>query len=121
MKTIRDSIYDPLAATYQSLEAKILNECLIDKGLDEENRRAIIADFLFRQGALLENYWFKEDGKKWYPGVYFSNRPHTEIDKAVIYLPDENIGMNYHEYAHGAADWAIDNQNNPDAIESDNA
>lgn len=120
MKTTRDPIYDPVAATYQSLEAHLLNECLLDKKVDTEMRREIIADFLFRQGMLVKQYWFKDQDRKWYPGIFFSDKPHDQMDEATIYLPDEQIGMNYHEYAHGAADWALENQENPDAIESDN-
>jgi hypothetical protein len=120
MKTTRDSIYDPVSATYQCLEAHLLNECLLENGIDTEKRREIISTFLFRQGMLLEDYWFKDQDKKWYPGIFFSDKLHTKIDKATIYLPDEQTGMNYHEYAHGAADWAIENQENPNAIESDN-
>jgi hypothetical protein len=121
MKTTRDPIYDQIACTYQSLEAHMLNECLLDNGIETEKRREILGGFLFRQGMLLEQYWFKEQEKKWYSGVFFSDRPHDQLNEATIFLPDEQIGMNYHEYAHGAADWAIENQENPDAIESGNS
>lgn len=119
MKTSRDSIYDTLVATYQSLEAAILNNVLKEQGIEDvERRREIIGRFLFDQGVTLDQLWFQEEGKRWFPGVYFSTVPHDDIEDGIVYLPSVDYGMNFHEYAHGAADWAIENEDGPDRIET---
>jgi hypothetical protein len=121
MKITRDPIHDSLVATYQSLEADILNRALLENGIhDETKRRSIMESFLFQQGVMLDQYWFKENGQQWYPGVFFSTKPHCEIGSATVHLPSEEYGMNLHEYVHGAADWAIDNEANTRAIEVGN-
>ena len=122
MKTIRDDIHDKLVATYQSLEASILNAALKESGVaDAEVRRKIIGTFLFQQGVLLDQGWFKEEGAKHYPGVFFSSHPHPDIDAAKITLPGPQYGTNFHDYAYGAADWALENEDGGDVIETGNA
>ena len=121
MKTSRDEVHDSLVATYQSLEASILNRVLRENGIsDEAKRREIVATFLFEQGVVLDQQWFKEQDQRWYPGVFFGTKPHADLNSATIHLPSEQYGMNLHEYAHGAADWAIENEGNPAAIEVGN-
>ncbi|MFZ5551357.1 MAG: hypothetical protein ACOZJX_21870 [Pseudomonadota bacterium] len=117
MKPLRDEIHDSLVATYQSLEARVLNRVLLANGVTEPGRwREIIASFLFEQGVVLDQCWFEEHGQRWFPGVYFATTPHEGIEDAAVYLPSEQYGMNFHEYAHGAADWALENEGEPDAI-----
>lgn len=121
MKPVQDTFHDKLVATYQSLEASILNRVLAEYGIaSPASREQIIAGFLFEQGVMLDQFWFEEDGKRWYPGVFFGTRPHGEIDAATVYLPSKEYGMNFHEYAHGAASWAIENEELPDAIKVGN-
>ena len=121
MTTSRDKIHDTLVATYQSLEAAALNRVLKEQGIDDiEKRREIISAFLFHQGVTLDQFWFKEKGQRWFPGVYFSTAPHDKIEDGVVHLPSAEYGMNFHEYAHGAADWALENENGPDKIETGN-
>ena len=121
MKTTRADVHDSLVATYQSLEAAVLNRSLLENGIhDAAKRKAIVASFLFQQGVLLDQCWFKEQDQRWYPGVFFGTKPHAELDSATVHLPSEQYGMNFHEYAHGAADWAIENEANPEAIEVGN-
>ena len=118
----RDSIHDQLVATYQSLEASLLNTALMESGIsDAAQREKVISSFLFAQGVVLDQSWFEEQGARWYPGVYFSTMPHENLDAATVHLPSEQYGMNFHEYAQGAATWAIENQENPKAIEVGNA
>jgi hypothetical protein len=121
MKLSQEVLHDTLVATYQSVEASILNRVLAEYGINEPARREeIIAGFLFEQGVMLDQCWFEEDGKRWYPGVFFGTRPHNEIQAATVYLPSEEYGMNFHEYAHGAASWAIENEEKSDAIKVGN-
>ncbi len=121
MNTSRDDIHDQLVATYQTMEAVTLNRVLIEQGIDDpDKRREIIIGFLFGQGVILDQCWFKEDGKRWFPGVYFSTVPHDQIDAGTVHLPCSKYGMNFHEYAHGAADWALEHENAQDAIETGN-
>ena len=121
MKISRDPVHDSLVATYQSLEASILNRALLENGVhDPVQRKCILVSFLFQQGVVLDQHWFSEQGQKWYPGVYFATQPHDDIYAATVHLPSEQYGMNFHEYAHGAADWAIENEANPLAIEIGN-
>jgi hypothetical protein len=121
MKIENDEIHDTLVATYQSIEGSILNRVLIKNGVsDLELRREIVSSFLFEQGVLLDQCWFEEDEKKWYPGVFFSTAPHDKSSGAILHLPSEQYGMNFHEYAHGAADWALENDTNEDAIKIGN-
>ena len=120
-KTSRDEVHDSLVATYQSLEASILNRVLAENGIAEPaQRRAIVAAFLFEQGVVLDQCWFKEQGQRWYPGVFFGTKPHDELGSATVHLPSKECGMNFHEYAHGAADWAIENEADPAAIQVGN-
>ena len=121
MKISTDEIHDSLVATYQSLEASVLNKVLVENGITKpEQRREIISSFLFEQGVLLDQCWFKEQERKWYPGVYFSTQPHINLGQGTVHLASEKYGMNFHEYAHGAADWAIENAGNVGAIEVGN-
>lgn len=121
MQISRDEIHDSLAASYQSLEAAMLNRVLVENGVsDIEKRRAIVSAFLFQQGVLLDQCWFNDQDKHWYPGVYFSTQPHDSLGQATVHLPSEAYGMNFHEYAHGAADWALENETNTEAIEVGN-
>jgi hypothetical protein len=121
MKTSRDAVHDSLVATYQSLEASILNRVLQENGVHNAGqRKEILAAFLFQQGVVLDQYWFREQGQQWYPGIFFATKPHDQIDAATVHLPSGQYGMNFHEYAHGAADWAIENEANPEAIEFGN-
>ena len=121
MKALRDDLHDKLVATYQSLEGATLNSVLAENGIsDVELRRKIIGEFLFRQGVILDQGWFKEEGKKHFPGVYFSSHPHSEMEKAAVMLPGPQFGTNFHDYALGAADWAITNEAGGDVIETGN-
>jgi hypothetical protein len=64
-----------------------------------------------------KGYWFEDERQKYYPGVFFSNKPHEELEKAEIYLPSTEYGVNFYDYVYGAADWAIDNESGePDKI-----
>ncbi len=118
MKTKSDDSYDRLVATHQSLEASLLNTVLKENGiLDVERRRKIMGEFLFAQGNCFDQTWIIEDGRRYFPGVFFSSVPHPEIAQAEVLLPGPQYGSNYHEYAWGAADWAIENENGPDRIE----
>jgi hypothetical protein len=47
--------------------------------------------------------------------------PHDNIEGGIVHLPSAAYGVNFHEYAHGAADWALDNENGPDTIQTGNA
>lgn len=121
MKVGRHKIHDALACTYQCLEARTLNEALLANGIsDREKRRKIIADFLFHQGVSLEQFWFKEEERRWYPGIYFSTCPLERLEQSTVVVPSRELGLNLHEYAHGAADWAIENESDPAAIETGN-
>lgn len=121
IKISRDSIHDQLVATYQSLEASLLNAALVESGIsDTSQREKIISSFLFAQGVVLDQSWFEDQGARWYPGVYFSTKPHDDLETATVHLPSEQYGMNFHEYAHGAATWALENQSTPNAIEVGN-
>ena len=96
MKISRDAIHDSLVATYQSLEASILNRVLVENGItDAVLREAIVGDFLYEQGAILDQSWFSEQDQQWYPGVFFSTKPHEEIDSSTVHLPSEQYGMNF--------------------------
>jgi hypothetical protein len=115
MKISREDIHDKLSATYQSLEASILNRVLLEHGIeDRELRRKIVGYFLFEQGIILDQYWFQEDQKRWCPGIYFSTLPNDNLDGATVHLPSLEIGPIFHEYAFGAADWALDNESQPE-------
>ena len=121
MKTSREDIHDELVATYQSLEASILNRVLIEHGIaDLEARREIVSHFLFDQGVTLDQYWFKVQGRKYFPGVYFSTEPHERLADGTVHLPSPEHGTSFHEYAHGAADWAVDESGDGDQIEVGN-
>jgi hypothetical protein len=52
--------------------------------------------------------------------VHFSSHPHSEIEKATVMLPGPQFGTNFHDYAFGAADWAIENESGGDVIETGN-
>jgi hypothetical protein len=116
-----DEIHDSLVATYQSIEASILNQVLARSGItDSVKRGEIISSFLFEQGVVLDQFWFKDNDVRWYPGVYFSTVPHDQLAQGDVYLPSDQYGMNFHEYAHGATEWALENENDPAAIEIGN-
>lgn len=121
MKTSHEDIHDRLVATYQSLEASILNRVLRENGIEDiDTRRSVISGFLFEQGITLDQMWFKEDKMKFYPGVFFSTKPHDHIKNGTVHLPCPEYGMNFHEYAHGATEWAMENEDGGDVIETGN-
>jgi hypothetical protein len=118
MKAVKDDNHDSLIATFQTIEAIKLNDALKGNGIaDIELRRQIISEYLFSIGVIFDQCYFVDNGKRSYAGMYFADRKHDEIDSAVISLPGQ-YGMNLHDYAFGAADWAIENneQNGEDML-----
>jgi hypothetical protein len=117
MKIVNGDLHDPLTATYQTLEVARLNRTLKECGLnDGKLRRRICEQYFFDSGYFLDSCWLAEEGRKFRPGIYFSevDRGNREIGTAL--LPEPSVGTMFHEYAHGAAAWLFD-EHNEDASE----
>lgn len=74
MKTVEDgNFHDELRAVYQSLDVARLNETLKKHGVaDAATRQKICADYLFDAGYFLDAGWLAHNGRRFKPGVYFS-------------------------------------------------
>jgi hypothetical protein len=82
--------------------------------MDQALRRKICEVYFFNSGYFLDSCWFSEEGRRVRPGIYFAELGPEGTTTGRVYLPDPNIGTTFHEYAHGAATWLFDD-NNEDA------
>jgi hypothetical protein len=109
VNVVEGDLHDPLCATYQTLEVARLNSVLIQLGVDEEDlRRRICETYFFDSGYFLDSCYLLEHGRKFQPGVHFSELDEKNEKTGVVLMPDPAIGTMFHEYAHGAAAWLFD-------------
>jgi len=104
MRPIRDDDYEEMAATFQCLQIKMLNEVLKRHGISEaKQRQEICGDYLFAVGEFLDQHWFESEGRRLHPLLCFSeNFLNTDTDPADlgdVFLPSEMFS--FHEYAFG--------------------
>ncbi len=109
MDIIKGDKHDPLTATYQTLELARLNADLKECGVaDAALRRKICETYFFGAGYFFDGCWFKDEGGRFRPGIYFEEIDESDQPTGRIYLPNPKIGTMFHEYAHGAASWLFD-------------
>ena len=109
MNTIQGDLHDPLTATYQTLELARLNEALKKCGVtDAELRRKVCEAYFFDSGYFLDSCWFSDLGRRFRPGIYFSQLDNSNNETGTVLLPDPKVGTMFHEYAHGAVAWLFD-------------
>ena len=104
MPLIRDDDYEEMAATFQCIQIKELNDVLKRHGIvDAKQREEICADYLFSIGEFLDQQWFECEGKRLHPMLCFSetflNTDTNPEDLGDLYLCSDMFS--YHEYAHG--------------------
>jgi hypothetical protein len=98
MDIISGDKHDPLTATYQTLELSRLNAALKECGVaDAALRRKICETYFFDLGYFLDGCWFKEEGDRFRPGIYFEEINENDQPTGRVYLPDPNIGTMFHE------------------------
>ncbi|MEN0110946.1 MAG: hypothetical protein AAF805_09505 [Planctomycetota bacterium] len=114
-----DDSYEEIAATYQCLLIDHLKQVLIENGVSNRDlRRQICQSFAFHQGVFDDQFWFEAEGKRWFPLLGFTQTSPSPV------LRTEHLGrvqlrseaFEFHEYAHGNADWYFD-EHNEDASE----
>ena len=75
MRPIRHDDYEEMAATFQCLQIKILNEVLKRHGIDEaKQRQEICGDYIFAVGEFLDQHWFENEGRRLHPLLCFSEK-----------------------------------------------
>ena len=112
MNVVAGDLHDPCVATYQCLEADQINAALKAAGIsDGAKRREIIEHFLFHGGYFRDSCWFEQDGRRFRPVMCFEELPDNGLGERTLLVPDPGLGTLFHEYAHGAAAWLFDEQN----------
>ena len=99
-----DERYEDWAATFQTVQADLVNEILKENGVEDAGlRKRICGSIVFRLGDFLDQCWFKHDGTKVYPVLCYSDAsPQDEEERGVertLFPPTEDF--DYHEYAWG--------------------
>jgi hypothetical protein len=119
MKIVRGDLHDAIIATYQTLELARLNQTLKESGVaDIAVRREICERYFFDSGYFIDSCWLSEQGRRFRPGIYFTEVEGDERSTGTVFLPDSAVGTMLHEYAHGAAAWLFDDRNeDPSEIE----
>jgi hypothetical protein len=101
-KVIEDGFHDSLVVVFQWLQIAQLNEALKTCGVaDGELRQKICETYFFHSGYFLDACWFREEGRRFKPGVYFAELDRDRQPTGAVYLPDPEFGT-IHEYAIGA-------------------
>jgi hypothetical protein len=109
MKIVNGDLHDPLMATFQTVEVARLNQIMKDCGIgDRDLRRQICEQYFFDAGYFIDECWLSEQGRKFRPGIYFTELADDSAETTVVLFPDSAIGTMLHEYAHGAAAWLFD-------------
>jgi hypothetical protein len=112
MNVVAGDLHDPCIATYQCLEADQLNTALKASGIsDASKRREIIEHFLFHGGYFRDSCWFEQEGRRFRPVMCFEEIEENGRSKDTLLVPDSSLGTLFHEYAHGAAAWLFEQEN----------
>ncbi|HZM89545.1 MAG TPA: hypothetical protein VFF31_23695 [Blastocatellia bacterium] len=119
MKIVSGNLHDAIIATYQTLELARLNQTLKESGVaDIAVRREICERYFFDSGYFIDSCWLSEQGRRFQPGIYFTEVEADERSSGTIFLPDSAVGTILHEYAHDAAAWLFDDHDeDPSEIE----
>ncbi len=116
MSIINGDLHDRVLVKYQALELARLNQTLQDSGIsDVAVRRKICERYFFDSGYFIDSCWLSEQGRRFQPGIYFTEISGGEQSTGTIFLLDLTVGTMLHEYAHGAAAWLFDDHNEDSA------
>ena len=111
MKITQNDNYEEIALNFQCLDIAWLNEVLKNHGVTDKNlRREICAEYFFGSGNFIDQYWFKVNGKKFYPRIDFVERVNDEEESEEDLLYVSTGLFEFHENAHGNIDWYFDDQ-----------
>jgi hypothetical protein len=112
MNVVAGDLHDPCIATYQCLEADQLNNALKASGIgDASKRREVIEHFLFHGGYFRDSCWFEQEGRRFRPVMCFEEIEENGESTGTLMVPDPGLGTLFHEYAHGAAAWLFEEEN----------
>jgi hypothetical protein len=112
MSIIDGDLHDRVLVRYQALELARLNQTLQDSGIsDVAVRRDICERYFFDAGYFIDSCWLSERGRRFQPGIYFTEISGDQQRTGSLLLPDLTVGTMLHEYAHGAAAWLFDDHN----------
>jgi hypothetical protein len=111
---VSDSDYETLAATYQVLEAALLDSVLSKCGVsDLGQRRKICEAFIFSHGLVFDQGAFQQDGKWFSPVVNYAElagSPQEGFQPTGRYS-ERDVNFSYHEYALGNLDYYFEECN----------
>jgi len=119
-KIVRDDIYEEIAATFQWVEVFELDEALKDCGIEDKALRRKIAErYFFAIGNFHDQYWFKANGKKYYPMLCFSENfldTTTDVTKlGTVYAKSDYF--EFHQSSGGTADIYFDENQPKESID----
>ena len=101
---VRDDDYEEIAMTFQRVLVMEVDDALRSAGIkDVEKRKAVCEHVSFGFGNFLDQYWFRVNGKQYYPLLCFSEtflNTDTDVnDLGTVYAPSPSFA--YHEYSGG--------------------
>ncbi|MBS1797582.1 MAG: hypothetical protein JSS81_27410 [Acidobacteria bacterium] len=114
IEIVRVEAYEEIAMEFQAVQALELDEALQDCGIDDiELRKKICRRFAFGMGNFLDQYFFKVNGKPFYPVLCFSEGfIHEESDGV-----PEKLHLPTAEYEfHSSADGCVESYFDGDAV-----
>lgn len=116
MSIVKGDLHDRVLAKYQTLELARLNQTLQNSGIrDFAVRREICERYFFDSGYFIDSCWLSEQGRRFQPGIYFTEISGDAQSAGTIFLPDPTVGTMLHEYVQGAAAWLYDDHNEDSA------
>jgi hypothetical protein len=111
MNFVYGELHDPLCSTYQTLEIARLNDALKEAGITDKGvRRKVCEIYFFNAGYFVDSCWFSEKGRRFRPGVCFTEIDNQGRETERTFLADPHFGTALHEYVHGALAWLFDDR-----------
>ncbi len=105
---VKEDLYEDMAAAYQSIEIRRLDDVLVRSGIsDQQLRRRICQDFFFESGHFLDAGSFRVDRndpsvQTVSPFLCFEELRGGRRNRSItrkVYLPSDYFA--FHEYVHG--------------------
>jgi hypothetical protein len=106
--------YETLAATYQVMEAALLDSVLGSCGIsDLGQRRKICEAFIFSHGLIFDQGAFQQDGKWYSPVLNYAELEGNPEEgfSAIGHKCERDENFSYHEYAFGNLDYYFEDCN----------